>query len=99
MALPRLAKREQVRESTFSTVWSEQLNDAFKNIAPYYDRGNQVASLGCWNWFLRTFMSMIELQPEQLVLDVRAGTNAVGIALLKRDPTLEIYANDRSTDM
>lgn len=40
-------KREQIRESAFSTVWSEQLNDAFKNIAPYYDRGNQVASLGC----------------------------------------------------
>ena len=99
MALPPLTKREQVRESTFSTVWSEQLNDAFKNIAPYYDRGNQVASLGCWNWFLRTFMSMIELQPNQRVLDVCAGTNAIGIALLKREPSLEIHAIDRSIDM
>ena len=99
MALPPLTKREQVRESAFSTVWSEQLNDAFKNIAPYYDRGNQVASLGCWGWFLRTFMSMIELQPQQRVLDVCAGTNAIGIALLKREPTLEIHAIDRSTDM
>ena len=99
MALPPLTKREQVRESAFSLVWSEQLNDAFKNIAPYYDRGNQVASLGCWNWFLRTFMSMIELQPNQRVLDVCAGTNAIGIALLKREPTLEINAIDRSVDM
>ncbi len=99
MALPPLTKREQVRESAFSEVWSEQLNDAFKNIAPYYDRGNQVASLGCWGWFLRCFMSMIELQPKQRVLDVCAGTNAIGIALLKREPTLEIFAIDRSTDM
>ncbi|MGR8998266.1 MAG: class I SAM-dependent methyltransferase [Gammaproteobacteria bacterium] len=99
MALPPLAKREQVRESAFSTVWSQQLNDAFKNIAPYYDRGNQVASLGCWNWFLHCFMAMIELQPGQRVLDVCAGTNAIGIALLKREPTLEIHAIDRSTAM
>jgi demethylmenaquinone methyltransferase/2-methoxy-6-polyprenyl-1,4-benzoquinol methylase len=99
MALPPLTKREQVRESAFSTVWSQQLNDAFKNFAPYYDRGNQVASLGCWNWFLRCFMSMIELRPEQRVLDVCAGTNAIGIALLKREPTLEVHAIDRSTAM
>ena len=99
MALPPLTRSEQVLESAFSTVWSEQLNDAFKNIAPYYDRGNQVASLGCWNWFLRTFMSMIEVKPNQRVLDVCAGTNAIGIALLKREPTLEINAVDRSVDM
>jgi len=99
MSLPPLTKREQVRESAFSTVWSQQLNDAFKNIAPYYDRGNQVASLGCWNWFLSCFMSLFELQPKQKVLDVCAGTNAIGIALLKREPTLEIHAIDRSTDM
>ncbi len=80
-------------------VWSEQLNEAFKNIAPYYDRGNMVASLGAWNWFLNQFMSMIKLSPKQQVLDVCAGTNAMGIALLKREPTLEITAIDRSTDM
>ena len=42
---------------------------------------------------------MIELQPNQRVLDVCAGTNAIGIALLKREPTLEIHAIDRSTAM
>ena len=99
MQLPPLVKREQVRESVFSSVWSEELNEAFKNIAPYYDRGNQVASLGCWGWFLRCFMSMIELQPNQRVLDVCAGTNAIGIALLKREPTLEVHAIDRCTTM
>ena len=99
MALPPLTEREQIRESAFSLVWSEQLNEAFKDIAPYYDRGNMVASLGSWNWFLAQFMSMIELSPKQRVLDVCAGTNAMGIALLKREPTLEITAIDRSTDM
>ena len=99
MALPPLTEREQVRELSFSTVWTQQLNDAFINIAPYYDRGNQVASLGCWNWFLSRFMSMIELHPGQRVLDVCAGTNAIGIALLKREPSLEVHAIDRSIAM
>lgn len=88
-----------MRELAFSTVWTQQLNEAFKDIAPYYDRGNQVASLGTWNWFLYCFMSMFELQPNQKVLDVCAGTNAIGIALLKKEPTLEINAIDRSTAM
>lgn len=99
MVLPSLSEREYVRESSFSAVWEEELDDAFKDIAYYYDRGNQIASLGCWNWFLRRFMSLIELQPSQRVLDVCAGTNAVGIALLKREPTLEIHAIDRSKAM
>lgn len=99
MALPPLTEREQVRESAFNGVWTQQLNEAFKDIAPYYDRANQVASLGCWNWFLHCFMSMIELQPKQRVLDVCAGTNAIGIALLKREPTLEVHAIDRSAEM
>lgn len=99
MSIPPLTDREQFRELAFSKVWTEQLNEAFKDIAPYYDRGNQVASLGAWNWFLHCFMSLFELKPHQKVLDVCAGTNAIGIALLKREPTLEINAIDRSADM
>ena len=33
------------------------------------------------------------------MLDVCAGTNAVGIALLKREPRLEVHAMDRSAEM
>ncbi len=99
MSLSPITDREEQRELAFSTVWNQQLNEAFKDIAPYYDRGNQVASLGTWNWFLYCFMSLFELQPNQKVLDVCAGTNAIGIALLKREPTLDITAIDRSADM
>jgi demethylmenaquinone methyltransferase/2-methoxy-6-polyprenyl-1,4-benzoquinol methylase len=44
-------------------------------------------------------MSIIDLKPGQRVLDVCAGTNAVGIALLKREPSLEVCAMDRSAAM
>lgn len=94
-----LAERDAFRLSRFGTVWQQELEDIFVDVAPYYDRANYVASLGLWGWFSRRFMAMIELRPGQRVLDVCAGTNAVGIALLKREPSLEVHAIDRSAAM
>jgi len=99
MSPPPLAVREQIREERFRAVWDQQLDAVFADVAPYYDRANNVASLGLWQWFLSVFMSTIQIAPGQRVLDVCAGTNAVGIALLKREPTLEVHAIDRSIDM
>ena len=99
MSPPPLATRDSVREERFGVVWSEELNAVFADVAPYYDRANHVASLGLWNWFLRGFMKTIQVRPGQRVLDVCAGTNAVGIALLEREPTLEVHAIDRSAEM
>ena len=96
---PSVALREQAREQQFSSVWKRDLNDVFADVAPYYDRANYVASLGLWNWFLNSFMSIVEVHPDQRVLDVCAGTNAIGIALLKREPSLEVHAMDRSAAM
>ena len=66
----------------------------YADVAPYYDRANCVASLGMWNSFLEGFMATIDLRPRQRVLDVCAGTNAIGIALLKREPSLEVHVLD-----
>ena len=94
-----LASREIAREEQFNDVWTNELNDVFADVAPYYDRANHVASLGLWNRFLREFMATIDVRPGERVLDVCAGTNAIGIALLKREPTLEVHAIDRSAAM
>lgn len=99
MPPPPLAAREAMREERFGDVWTNNLNDAFADIAPYYDRANDIAALGLWGHFRRRFMSTIDLQPNQSVLDVCAGTNAVGIALLLREPTLNVHAMDRSAHM
>lgn len=99
MSPPPVALREQAREQLFSAVWTRDLNDVFSDVAPYYDRANHVASLGLWNWFLDGFMSTIDVRTGQRVLDVCAGTNAVGIALLEREPSLEVHAIDRSAAM
>ena len=96
---PSLASREIAREEQFNDVWTNELNDVFADVAPYYDRANHVASLGLWNRFLREFMATVDVRPCERVLDVCAGTNAIGIALLKREPTLEVHAIDRSAAM
>ncbi len=94
-----VATREIAREERFNVVWTQELNDVFADVAPYYDRANTIASLGLWGWFLRKFMATVDLRRGERVLDVCAGTNAIGIALLKREPTLEVHAIDRSAAM
>lgn len=96
---PPIATRELAREERFNRVWTNELDDVFSDVAPYYDRANYIASLGLWGWFLAQFMATVDVRPGQLVLDVCAGTNAVGIALLEREPTLEVHAIDRSPAM
>jgi demethylmenaquinone methyltransferase/2-methoxy-6-polyprenyl-1,4-benzoquinol methylase len=94
-----MASREAVREQRFSDVWSKDLNDVFTDVAPYYDRANNIAALGLIECFLKRFMQLVDLKPQQKVLDVCAGTNAIGIALLTREPTLEVHSMDRSAAM
>jgi demethylmenaquinone methyltransferase/2-methoxy-6-polyprenyl-1,4-benzoquinol methylase len=96
---PPVATREIAREERFSDVWTRELNDVFADVAPYYDRANYIASLGLWGWFLRQFMNTVDIRPGERVLDVCAGTNAIGIALLERESTLEVHAIDRSAAM
>lgn len=92
-------EKEDVRKDTFEHVWTEELDDVFKDVASYYDNANAVASLGLMRVFRRSFMSLFDLRPGQKVLDVCAGTNAVGIALLKKERSLDVTAIDRSQSM
>lgn len=91
--------REDDREQQFKKVWVEDLDDVFADVARYYDRANHVASLGLWNWFRRRFVATIDVRSGDKVLDVCAGTNAIGIALLKKQADLQVHAMDRSKAM
>lgn len=91
--------REDNREQQFKQVWVEELDDVFADVARYYDRANHVASLGLWNWFRNRFISTIDVKSGHKVLDVCAGTNAIGIALLKKQSGLQVHAMDRSKAM
>ena len=95
----RFSEKEASRESSFQHVWSVDLNNVFADVARYYDKANYVASLGLWGWFRDKFISIIELKPGYKALDVCAGTNAIGIALLEKEPAITVSAMDRSEAM
>jgi demethylmenaquinone methyltransferase/2-methoxy-6-polyprenyl-1,4-benzoquinol methylase len=99
MSPPPLATREMVREARFNEVWTRDLDRVFADVAPYYDQANYVASLGLWGRFRESFLDTISVREGMRVLDVCAGTNAIGIGLLQREPTLEVHAIDRSAAM
>jgi demethylmenaquinone methyltransferase/2-methoxy-6-polyprenyl-1,4-benzoquinol methylase len=90
---------ESARLNAFSDVWSNNLNDSFADIAKYYDRGNYVATLGLYGWLSRSFIAEIDVAPNNKLLDVCAGTMAVSIALLKKEPSRQVNAIDRSEAM
>jgi demethylmenaquinone methyltransferase / 2-methoxy-6-polyprenyl-1,4-benzoquinol methylase len=96
---PDFQGNELDRASAFSTVWDQQLNDVFADVADYYDQANVIASLGMLGLWLKRFVAMIELRPGDQVLDVCAGTNVMGIAMLQKQPDLTVQAIDRSQDM
>lgn len=91
--------REWVREDAFSPVWKEKLDAVFTDVAPYYDVASNWASLGLCKRWRRRFVAAIALNPGDKVLDVCAGTNGVGIELLRRQPDIAVVAMDRSAAM
>ncbi len=93
------AEKEYARSKAFESIWSQELDDVFADVASYYDRANIFATLGLLPHLRRRFVSTIELRPNERVLDVCAGTNVIGIDLLKREPSLEVHAVDRSRAM
>ena len=93
------SEKEADREDRFQDVWTKELDAVFKDVAAYYDRANQWAAAGLWGYIKRSFLSIIDVKPNDRVLDVCGGTNAVGIAILQKEPTLRVTAIDRSAAM
>ena len=93
------SEREWTRKSQFNGIWSKELDEVFSDVAAYYDRANRFATLGLWDWLHNGFISTIELQGGQAMLDVCAGTNTIGISCMGRQPDLKVFAIDRSVAM
>jgi demethylmenaquinone methyltransferase / 2-methoxy-6-polyprenyl-1,4-benzoquinol methylase len=95
----RYISMEQAREQAFESIWAEDINAVFADVAKYYDRANVFATLGLLNYLRDRFLATVDVKPAQRVLDVCAGTNMIGIGLMQREPTLDVYAVDRSAAM
>ncbi len=92
-------QREQHRLSLFSQTWTQKVPKVFEDVPRYYRLGNIVASLGMWELWVWQFVRTIKLFPQCKVLDVCAGTNSIGIRLLKKQPDISVTAIDRSKEM
>jgi demethylmenaquinone methyltransferase/2-methoxy-6-polyprenyl-1,4-benzoquinol methylase len=92
-------EKEDARRDAFEAIWENRINAVFTDVAAAYDRANDFASLGVLKGLRRRFVATIDVEPGQRVLDVCAGTNVIGIELLKKQPQLDVYAVDRSDAM
>ncbi len=92
-------QREKRRRSLFSRAWREMIPKVFEDVPKYYRPANIVASLGLWEIWVWQFVRTIKLKPGYKVLDVCAGTNDIGIRLLRKQPDISVTAIDRSKEM
>ena len=99
MTLTSFGQREKRRRSLFSRTWSELIPQVFKDVPRYYRFGNVVASFGLWELWVWQFVRTIELKPGYKALDVCAGTNDIGVRLLRKQPDISVTAIDRSKEM
>lgn len=91
--------REKRRHSLFSHIWGELIPQVFEDVPKYYRFGNIVASFGFWELWVWQFVQTIALKQGDMVLDVCAGTNDIGIRLLRKQPGISVTAIDRSREM
>lgn len=92
-------RREEHRRSLFSRTWEHLIPKVFEDVPKYYRSGNIIASLGLWELWVWQFVRTIELHPGFKVLDVCAGTNDIGLRLLKKQSGISVTAIDRSREM
>jgi len=92
-------QKEQSRRKAFEAIWETNINAVFSDVASVYDKANDFASLGMLKGLRQQFIASIDVEPDQRVLDVCAGTNVIGIELLKKQPNLNVHAVDRSDAM
>lgn len=94
-----LAVKEETRQKKLDSYWENELNLVFNDIAERYDSANDFFSFGLWTVMRRRFVGRVKLPEGAEVLDVCAGTNAVGIDVLSKNPSFKITAIDRSEGM
>jgi len=93
------AQREKHRHLLFSDTWGQLIPKVFEDVPRYYRSGNIVASFGLGELGVWQFVRTIKLKPGYKVLDVCAGTNDIGIRLLRNQPDISVTAIDRSKEM
>jgi demethylmenaquinone methyltransferase / 2-methoxy-6-polyprenyl-1,4-benzoquinol methylase len=92
-------EKEAQRKEKLERFWESDIQSVFSDVAEQYDVANDFASFGTWRRVQSQFIQTIQLFDDAEVLDLCAGTNAVGIDLLSKNGTIKLTAADQSEAM
>ncbi|MCB1045486.1 MAG: ubiquinone/menaquinone biosynthesis methyltransferase [Acidobacteria bacterium] len=75
------------------------VRDMFQDIAPVYDRMNQIMTLGRVRAWRKELVQGLKLKSGQCVLDLATGTGDIAFEMLRQQPDLQVWATDFSVNM
>lgn len=78
---------------------TERVKDIFANIAKKYERFNAYSSLGTYKSWLKKMVSLADIEPADVVLDVAGGTGDVTFAVAQRKHPAKIVCSDLVPEM
>ena len=73
---------------------TRNVSEMFGRMTPWYDLQNRVFSLFLDCWWRRNLVRSVVPGPTNTVIDMAAGTLDVSLALVRRYPSLRVYATD-----
>lgn len=86
-------------ESINNREKSKSVQTMFNNIASKYDFLNKVLSLNLDNSWRKQAIKMVNIEPNDKILDLACGTGDMIIAIKKRHPESKIFGADFSQNM
>jgi demethylmenaquinone methyltransferase / 2-methoxy-6-polyprenyl-1,4-benzoquinol methylase len=95
----KVMQREKHRHELFAQVWEDLIPKVFQDVPSYYDKGNAVASLGICSAWSNRFVRAMNIPTGAKVLDLCTGTHDVPLRMMRRDPSLQVFALDGSPSM
>lgn len=77
----------------------QKVDAIFDKVSPYYDLMNDLMSLGCHRLWKEWFVSFVDPSAGQRLCDLACGSGDITLALLSRQPKLEVVCVDPSRAM
>lgn len=77
----------------------EQIGEMFDNIAPAYDRLNDIMSFGIARWWRRAAVRRVRRMGASRILDLATGTADLAVAMARRMPQAHVTGGDISEGM
>jgi demethylmenaquinone methyltransferase/2-methoxy-6-polyprenyl-1,4-benzoquinol methylase len=77
----------------------ERVSKIFSKVAPYYDRMNDVLSIGLHRYWKKNFLDAIAVHEFDVVLDLACGSGDIIFGLVTRHKAKKFYAIDPNLEM